>query len=328
MEAENGREGSGSRPELSFIIVNWNGGDLLRRCVESIVGSPPVLSYEVIVVDNASGDESLSLLRASSAASALGEAGLRIIENPDNRGFGRANNQAFALTRAPLLFLLNPDTEVTPGAIDKLIATLKSGERIGVCGPRLLNEDGSLQISVWRNPPTAWEQLITGLRLYLLLPKRLRGELLLADYWDHNRLRRVKMLSGAALLIKREVIDEVGGFDERFHMYGEDNEWCLRIARAGWILMFEPEAIIMHHGAKSALKRWDSLEKREVQAKAHLKFLHYTLPRRQIVANLLTSCFLLSLQEAWRKLRGRDAGEIEVTRKIFAADLKRVLREG
>jgi len=314
--------------ELSIVIVNWNGGPLLGRCVESIAARPPSVAYEVVVVDNASADDSLARMREGGGARALAAGGrLRVVENEDNRGFGRANNQAFGLTRAPLVFLLNPNTEVTPGAIDRLIRTVRSGPRVGAAGPKLLNADGSLQVSVWRNPPAAWEMLLTGLQLHRLLPRRVRGELLLADHWDYSRRRAVEMLSGAAVLVRREVIDEVGGFDERFHMYGEDNEWCLRMVRAGWELVFEPEAVVMHHGAASSLKRWDELEKRRVQALAFLDFQRHCLPRRRRIANLLTSCFLLSLQRAARRLRGQESREVEMTLRLHAADLKRALRE-
>jgi GT2 family glycosyltransferase len=312
---------------LSIIIVNWNGGELLRRSVESIVAWPPSVDYEVVVVDNASTDDSLARLGASEAAEALG-ARLRIIENKDNRGFGRANNQAFALTRAPLLFLLNPDTEVTEGSIDRLIATARSGARVGASGPKLLNADGSTQTSVWRNSPAVWELLLTGFRLHKLLPGRVRGELLLAEHWDYSRRRAVGMLSGAAMLVRREVIDEVGGFDERFHMYGEDNEWCLRITRAGWLLVFEPAAVVMHHGAASSVKRWDSLEKLRVQNEAFLLFQRQCLPRHRRVAYLATSCMLLTLQRTARRVLGRENRDVEQTLRLFAADLRRALREG
>jgi GT2 family glycosyltransferase len=313
--------------ELSIIIVNWNGGELLRRSVESIVTSPPPFEYEVVVVDNASSDDSVARLRASASAASLGER-LRVVENSDNRGFGRANNQAFALTVSPLLLLLNPDTEVTRGSIERLVSTARSGERVGAVGPKLLNADGSMQVSVWRNPPAAWEMLLTGLRLHKLLPRRARGELLLAEHWDYSRRREVGMLSGAAMLVRREVIEEVGGFDERFHMYGEDNEWCLRMTRAGWRLLFEPEAVVMHHGAASSLKRWDSLEKQRVQSEALLDFQRRCLPRRRRVANLATACLLLSLQRAVRRIKGRESREVEQTLRLYAADLKRALREG
>lgn len=313
--------------ELSFIIVNWNGGELLRRCVESVVAAPPSVGYEVVVVDNASSDDSLALLRGSGAAAALGGR-LRVVENDENRGFGPANNQAFALTKTPLLFLLNPDTEVTPGSVDRLASTVRSGARVGAAGPKLLNADGSVQVSVWRNSPAVWEMLLTALRLHKLLPRRVRGELLLAEHWDYRRRRAVGMLSGAAMLIRREVLDEVGGFDERFHMYGEDNELCMRVTRAGWLLVFEPEAVVMHRGAASSAKRWDSLEKLRVQEEAFLLFQRQCLPRRRRVANLATSCLLLTLQRAARRIRGRESRDVEQTFRLCAADLRRALREG
>ncbi len=313
--------------ELSIIIVNWNGGTLLRRTVESVVASPPSIEYEVVVIDNASADDSLAQLRASEEVAPLIANGrLRVVENKDNLGFGKANNAAFALTNSPLLFLLNPDTEVTQGSIDRLIATVRSDERIGMAGPKLVNADGSLQVSVWRNPPAAWEMLLTGFRLHKLLPRRARGELLLADHWDYSRRRAVGMLGGSAMLVRREVIAQVGGFDERFHMYGEDNEWCLRITRAGWQLVFEPEAVVMHHGAASSVKRWDSLEKQRVQSEAMLNFQRYSLPRRRRVANLATACFMLALQRGARRLRGRESRDVEQTLRLYAADLKRALR--
>ena len=313
--------------ELSIIIVNWNGGELLSRTVESVVAAPPSVGYEVVVVDNASSDDSLARLRTGAAAAALGDR-LRVFENAENLGFGRANNQAFPQTQGPLVLLLNPDTEVTAGSIDRLIATVRSGERVGAAGPKLLNVDGSVQVSVWRNPPATWELLLTGFQIHKLMPRGVRGGLFLAEHFDYARRRAVGMLSGAAMLVRREVIEEVGGFDERFHMYGEDNEWCLRIKRAGWRLMFEPEAVVMHHGGASSLKRWESLEKQRVQAEGYLLFLRRCLPRSRRVSILATSCMLLALQRGARALTGRERRGVEQTLRLFAADLRRALREG
>jgi GT2 family glycosyltransferase len=164
--------------------------------------------------------------------------------------------------------------------------------------------------------------------VHRLLPRRLRGELLLAEHFDYARRRTVGMLSGAAMLVRREVIEEVGGFDERFHMYGEDNEWCLRITRAGWRLVFEPEAVVMHHGAASSVKRWDSLEKMRVQAEGYLLFLRRAVPRRRRVSFLAASCMMLTLQRAARGLTGRERRDVEQTLRLFAADFRRALREG
>jgi N-acetylglucosaminyl-diphospho-decaprenol L-rhamnosyltransferase len=312
------------RVDLSIIIVNWNAGKLLRRSVESVIASRPSVDYELLVIDNASADESLTVLRASDLARELINRGrLRIIENGENLGFGQANNQAFTLTTAPFLLLLNPDTEVTAGSIDCLVATVQSNPRIAAAGPRVLNDDGSLQISVWRNPPAAWEILLSQMKLYLLLPRRLRGELLLGGHWDHNRERRVPMLSGAAMLVRRTVIEEVGGFDERFHMYGEDNEWCLRIMRAGWQLIFQPSAVIFHHGAQSSLQRWNKLEKLRVQLKASYFFQQHSLPRRRLISNQLACYVTASGQDLWRRIRGIHAPDVKLAREIHWEHLKR-----
>jgi N-acetylglucosaminyl-diphospho-decaprenol L-rhamnosyltransferase len=307
-------------------MVNWNGGELLRRSVESVIDHPPSVNYEIVIIDNASGDDSLALVRASELARKLTAAGrLRIIENSENLGFGQANNQAFGLTDAPLLLLLNPDTEVTAGSIDRLIATVESDPRIGAAGPRLLNTDGSVQISVWRNPPSAWEILLSNLKLYLLLPRRVRGELLLGGHWDHNRERRVPMLSGAAILLRRKVIEDAGGFDERFHMYGEDNEWCLRIVRSGWQLVFQPAALILHHGAQSSLQRWTNLEKLSVQLSANYFFQQQALSGRQLVTNQLASYVTAAGQYAWRRVRGVNAPELLLAKEMHWKNLKEAL---
>jgi GT2 family glycosyltransferase len=312
--------------ELSIIIVNWNGGELLRSCLKSVAQAPPSVSYDIVVVDNASSDASVAWLRSAEVATLLPGIEVHVIENADNAGFARANNQGFAYTRAPLLFLLNPDTEVKPGAIDTLIACLNSDGGVGACGPRLLNTDGSPQHSVWRNPPTASEILITGLGLWRLIPRGLRGRLLLGGHWDHATRRDVPILFGAAILARREMIDEVGGLDERFHMYGEDNEWCLRITRGGWRLIFEPAAAVTHHGGQFSLQRWSSMEKLRVQMDAGFQFNRYCLTRGRSIANVAATCFVSFTQKSWYKLRGRPAEAAEIIWEVHLAELKRLLR--
>lgn len=284
------------------------------------------MEFEVVVVDNASTDNSTSLLRSSEAAKRLIDRGaLRIIENKENRGFGCANNQAFAATAAPLVLLLNPDAEITEGSVDRLIQTVRSDSRVGAAGPRILNPDGSLQISVWRNPPAAWDIVLGSLKLYLMLPRKFRGELLLGGHWDHNRQRTVPMLGGAAILVRREVINTVGGFDERFHMYGEDHDWCLRIIKAGWLLKFQPEAIVIHHAGWSSKQRWNHLEKIRVQLEAHYLFQKQALSRRRLMTNILAYWFTESAQHTWRRLRKVDAPEVKLITQVYWEHLKRTL---
>jgi N-acetylglucosaminyl-diphospho-decaprenol L-rhamnosyltransferase len=313
--------------ELSIVIVNWNGGELLRSCFRSIAQAPPSVAYDIVVVDNASSDDSVAWLRSAEVAALLPGIAVHVIENLDNAGFSKANNQAIAFSQAPMLFLLNPDTEVTPGAIDTLIACLNSDERIGACGPRLLNTDGSLQHSVWRNPPTALEIVVSGVGLWRLIPRRLRGELLLGGHWDHTTRRAVPMLFGAAVLARRAMIDHVGGLDERFHMYGEDDEWCLRITRAGWLLVFEPAAAVVHHGGQFSLLRWDSQEKLRVKLSSSFDFQRRCLSRRQVIANLLAGCAVMTAQRVWRKLRGIPTQDVTITQEMYWVELKRAVRE-
>ncbi len=315
------------QPELSILIVNWNGGKLLRNCLSSIAKAPPSVSFDIIVVDNASSDDSVAWLRSAEAASLLPDIKVHVIENAENAGFSKANNQAIAHSGASMLLLLNPDTEVTSGAIDTMVACLHSDERIGACGPRLLNTDGSVQPSVWRNPPTAWEIIVSGLGVWRLIPHRLRANLLLGGHWDHATRRDVPMLGGAAILARRKMVDEVGGLDERFHMYGEDNEWCLRISRAGWQLIFDPAASVMHHGGQFSLQRWNSLDKLQVQINSGLQYNRYSLSRSHSIANLLAHCFVSFCQKSWYRLRGRPAEAAQIIFDSHLADLKRILSE-
>lgn len=312
---------------VSIIIVNWNSGDLLRRCIASIAAAPPAVSWEIIVIDNASTDESVRWLQSDEARSLTGASQLRVIANAENTGFSRATNQGMALSDADMLLLLNPDTEVAAGAIDMLVGTLAAHERAAVCGPRLLNPDGSLQPSVWPNPPSPWGIMVAGLGLWRLLPRRLRGEWLLGRFWNHDRRRAVPMLFGAAMLARRVAVDRVGGLDERFHLYAEDNEWCLRMTRAGWQVMFEPNATVMHHGSPSSLQRWGSERKLRVQLEAFFQFQRMCLSRPHRIANLAAVCVVAAVHRCWRAVRGRPAADTAIVFEMHYGDLKRALRE-
>jgi N-acetylglucosaminyl-diphospho-decaprenol L-rhamnosyltransferase len=313
--------------DLSIIIVNWNGGGLLKRCVETIVSSEPRVTYEVVIIDNASEDDSLAQLIQSEAAAFLkANQQLRIFNNSENRGFGAANNQAFELTESPFVFLLNVDTEVHPETIDTLMRTMTSEPKIGACGPKILNADGSLQVSAFFNPPRVWHTLLSQLKLYYLLPPRLRGELLLGQHWHHDRQRSVPMLSGAAMLARREMIEEVGGFDERFHMYAEDNEWCWRITRSDWKLVFVPDAVVLHHGGQSSMKRWSSDEKLRVKLEAGFNFENRVLPRWRLAANQLANYLVVSAQIAGRQVRGIHIPELYLVKEVHREHLMRSLR--
>jgi GT2 family glycosyltransferase len=308
--------------DISIIIVNWNGRDLLARCIGSIIKHPPKALYEIVVVDNASTDGSVEWLRTASSNGWLKDTNLRLIENVENLGFGKANNIAFRQTSSRMLLLLNSDTEVREGAIDKLVEALRSNEKAGGCSPKALNTDGSVRPTVYRNPPAVWEILVTGFRLYYLLPKRIRARLLLGPHWDHSKPRTTRTLSGAAILLRREVIDSIGGFDEDFYFYGEDIEFGLRIVNSGWELLFEPSAQVTHHGSKSALLRWGAEEVHRRSTDGSLRCYRKSLPRFRFVANCLANCLVSLLLRVWVGARGGSTRYIDILLSVHREHLK------
>lgn len=297
----------GPATRLTLVVVNWNAGELLRRCLESVARHGPSVPHDVLVVDNGSTDGSAEWLRTYAASPRSAGPPLRVIAGPENLGFARANNVAFAQSDAPLLLLLNPDAELTAGAADALLATLSADPRAAACAPRLLHGDGSLQPSVWPAPPTPLQILVEGLRLHGLLPASLRARWLLGAHWDHATRREVDAFFGAAMLVRRQALDEVGTFDESFALFGEDYEWCARARRAGWRLVFEPAAQVVHHGGRSAARRWTADEVARVKAEANIHFERTALGAVGFTLNQLAYSVTQTVIGCWRTLRRRPA---------------------
>jgi GT2 family glycosyltransferase len=309
--------------KLSIIIVNWNGRAILEECLNSVQKFPPSFPYDIFVVDNNSSDDSVYFLKDKKKE--LGER-LNLILNQENVGFGRANNQAMRLSNAEYFFLLNSDAEVTPGAIDKLVELADKDRRIGIIGPKLLNADRSLQSSVWRNHLTPWEILFTGLKFHKLLPRGLQREFFLGDFWDHNQQREVKMMSAAAMLVRKELFDQIGGFDEDIHMYGEDDELCFRTYHSGWKLVFTPEAEVVHKCGFSSAVRWTNKEKVKMHTWGILKFQEKSLSKLNVKTNCLASIFVLSLSNAWHKIKKAPNVVVEAKLEVYREYLRNGLR--
>ena len=223
-------------PDLSVIILTYNTRDLTRTCVQSVLADAATTQYvfEIIVVDNASTDDTAALLRSEFP-------GVRVIVNDTNLGFSRGNNVGLEAARGRYLFLLNSDTQVCTGALAALIEFMDTHADAGACGPMLLNEDGSLQPS-GRALPSVWS-IFTGMtRLYRLWKRDVyaqRGR-------DYSHVARVGEISGAALLVRREVYTRVGGFDPHIFAYYEDVDWCKRIGDVGYSIYYVPTAKVMH----------------------------------------------------------------------------------
>jgi N-acetylglucosaminyl-diphospho-decaprenol L-rhamnosyltransferase len=229
--------------DLSVVIVNWNVRDLLRRCVESVRSAQRSISVEIIVVDNASGDGSVEMLRAGFPETVL-------IANPENRGFPAANNQGIAAAQGRYVLLLNPDTEVLAGGLDTLVQYIDAHHDVGLVGPQLVYPNGQVQSSR-RRYPTLATLFFESTWLEPLAPRSLLRRYYMLDQPDAAVLD-VDWVTGAAMLARREVIQQVGGMDERFFMYSEELDWCRRIKAAGWRVIYHPGAQVIHHVGKSS----------------------------------------------------------------------------
>ena len=237
---------------VSAIIVNWNGGDLLRSCIAPPyreLGGPLV---EMIVVDNASSDQSLEHIQQAFPA-------LDIVRLSENFGFAKATNLGILASRGEAVLIMNNDAVATPGAIASLVSVMEQDERIAIVGPQLRNADGSLQLSYGRFPSVS--RVVGGFRIR-------KGDRYYERRGYENR-HDVDWLTGACLLVRRRMLDEIGLLDERFFFNYEDVDLCRRARDRGWRCVYTPDASVMHHGARSSehpqIKERILLEKRRSQ---------------------------------------------------------------
>ncbi|MBC7224061.1 MAG: glycosyltransferase family 2 protein, partial [Anaerolineae bacterium] len=229
--------------DFSVIVVNWNTRDLLRECLASVVAQVGEVALELLVVDNASTDGSAQMVPQEFPQA-------RLWENAENRGFAAANNQAIAQARGRYLFLLNSDAALRPGALRALAGFLDAHPEAAVAGPLVLNPDGTVQASCFRFP-TAWDVFCEMSFLTALFPRspffNRRG----MGGFDRRTVREVDWVLGAAMAVRREWAERVGGLDEGYFMYVEEMDWCRRIREAGGRVFFFPRAEVVHHGGVS-----------------------------------------------------------------------------
>lgn len=260
------------RMVLSIIIVNWNTRELLRRCLESVQAETTV-RHEVFVVDNASCDGSPEMV-----ASDFPE--VHLLSNDENRGFAAANNQALAKAAGHYCLLLNSDTVVLDHALDRLVGYLDRHLEAGAVACKLLNADGTLQPSA-HNFYSTFGSLVEN-RLVERFWKKRSARTSFLSFWDHSRTRRVDWVTGACLMVRRQVIDAVGLLDEGFFMYGEEVDWQYRMRQAGFEVHFFHEPAIIHLGGASAAQAPEATRKLEAQSRIRLIEKHYHPLSREI----------------------------------------------
>jgi len=239
--------------DVSVLIVNWNTRDLLRACLKSIFAQTPSLSCEVIVVDNASEDGSADMVQKEFPA-------VRLIQNSENEGFGRANNQAFRESAGEYVLFLNPDTEIRDRAIEKAVAFMKAHPNVWLAGAKSVHADGTIQVSTACFPSLAmiWTNgvpLKIALSVFGPFKKIFKTSAVYTNdgftMTEDATSRRVDYVLGQFMLTRRDVLVEVGVFDEAIFMYEEEADLCYRIYKAGGEVWYVPDAVILHHERRS-----------------------------------------------------------------------------
>ncbi len=225
-------------PAVSVIIVNWNTASLLDRCLSALCAGAENLDLDVWVVDNASTDESVLSTRSKYPQ-------VKIIENRENLGFARANNQGIRASQGEYILLLNTDAFLFKGTLAALVRKMEEYPDTGAASCKLLYEDGSLQRSCYSFPTLATE-LWQCLYLDKLFPgSRLFGKYMLT-YWPMDDFREVDVIMGACMLLRRKALDEIGLLDESFFMYSEEVDLCYRLKESGWKVRYVPEVQATH----------------------------------------------------------------------------------
>lgn len=229
-------------PSLSIIIVSWNTRDLLAQCLRSVqvnLASVTPREAEILVVDNASVDGSAQMIQEHFPW-------VHLIQNQENVGFAKANNQALRVSSGQYVVLLNPDTEAHPDALISLVSFMEDYPGAGAAGSRLLNPDGTLQPSC-SPAPTLRRETWRLFHLDALFPY--------ASYrmqdWLLDRARQVDVVQGAALIVRRAALDHIGLLDEGYFIYSEEVDLCQRIREAGWYIYWVPQSEVVHYGGQS-----------------------------------------------------------------------------
>jgi GT2 family glycosyltransferase len=228
--------------DVSVCIVTYKARDLLRDCLFSLFENSG-LPFEVIVVDNGSDDGTAEMLQEQFPT-------VTLVENKTNAGYTRPMNQALKLGKGRYLLQLNPDTLILPHTLDYLVEFLDARPEVGICTPKVLNKDGTLQPQCRRGESRPWAVISYFTGLAKLFPHSKWFGQYLMSYMDENQNHPVDGVSGSCMLIRRAVIDQIGYLDERFFAYQEDADYCFQARKAGWQIYYVPDVQIIHYGGR------------------------------------------------------------------------------
>jgi len=282
-------------PIISIVIVNWNTKKYLLECLKSVYSHLRNDLIEVIVVDNASSDGSSEMVVEHFPQSIL-------INNSQNVGFSIANNQAINASHGRYILFLNSDTLVQNDFIKEIDSFMSNRPTAGIVGLKHIYPQGGTQPSTAPSPNLLLEA-INALRINLILPRKINGNIFFGQFWDHDTTKKVGRVSGAAMVVRRDAIDKMGPFADDFFMYSEDDEICYRFIKGGWEVWFLSSVEIIHAGGASTSSVWSRLDKniRMLEGKYLLLSKHFNKFKVNLflatmllerLASLIKTCFV------------------------------------
>jgi GT2 family glycosyltransferase len=266
---------------LTIGIVNYNTKEDLKNCIKSIWQNPPKCDYQIIVVDNNSRDGSRKLLKH------LKEKNIKCILNNENSGFGRACNQIAKIQNSSYILFINPDVKISKNAIDKLIKFSEKNEKAGITTGKLLFPDGSFQLSCRKFPTIL--RVLSGRESLLrkIFPNNVISKEYLMSGLDYNKIQFPDCVRGAVMLFRSDVFKKIGGFDEKFFLYFEDTDICLRLRKKGYEIAYLPEAVFYHELGSSTKK-----EKLRTKICINISMFHYIRKHMNYNSLLLSLLFI------------------------------------
>jgi len=275
--------------DLSIIIVNYNSKDYLKNCLDSIFKKIKDINFEIIVVDNNSSDGSKELLKEDFPEAHL-------IESEKNLGFAGANNLGIKVSKGNYIFLLNPDTLILGGDFKKLILFLNQHPQIGILGPKVLNSDLTFQKQCKRGWPNFWNSFCYVSGLWRVFNKsqwqrRVFGGYFLLDKSEKEEWQ-VDQVSGAAMIIRREVFNQIGLFDPSYFLYWEDSDFCFRAKKANYKIYYYPYIEIIHYGGKGGTEAAPFKNLWYFHRNLFIFYKKYLAPKNFFIVNLLYYFFI------------------------------------
>lgn len=263
------------KPDITIIIVSTNDATLLKRCLLSISKTKKKLRVEIIIVNNASNDKTEQCVKEHEHLQHI-----HVIRNKKRKGFSFNNNQAIKIARADYILLLNPDTQLLPESLQRLLSFIKTHKRVGICAPKLLNPNMSLQYSCRRFP--TWKTYIfrrTPFRYFFPMNKTIDFHLMKNE--NHNIQLPVDWILGGCMCIRKKMTDTIGLLDEKFFLYVDDIDYCLRAWKAHWSVYYVPSARVIHlHQARSDKSLFNVYSFYHIRSMIYFVLKHGLFPRR------------------------------------------------